>query len=438
MTVAEPGVLLPRLRSALAGLPALRDPLLRNGHLLTLSSAMTSVVGLAYWAVAARRFDTADVGRNSAALSAMMLLGGLSQLNLMSAVVRFVPTAGRRTKSLVLGAYAVSVVVALAMASVFVLTLNRLAPRLQPLIHGPRMMALFVASSMGWCVFVLQDSVLTGLRKPGWVAGENTLFSVIKVALVVVLAGALRRQGIFVSWSIALVVSLIVTNGYLFIRAIPRHQASGAGGSTHGLGEIVRFAAVDYVGALLWILATTVVPILIINEVGATASAYFSIAWLMASSLYFVSANMGVSLVVETAADQVELATRVREVVRHSAKVILTGVWVLLIGARYFLRLFGDDYSEHGAPLLRLLTLSALPNIVTASAVSACRAQRRTGAAVVILACLCGSVLVISVVLLPRVGIVGVGYAWLISQSVVAGGLMAAPHRWLPPGIASL
>jgi O-antigen/teichoic acid export membrane protein len=412
-----------------------RNPLLRNGHMLSVSSAMTSLIGFAYWAVVAHHYDTATVGRNAAAISMMMLLGGVSQLNLMSAMTRFVPVAGRWTRSLVLGAYGVSVTVALAAGLFFVLMRHSLAPDLATLIDGHKMMVTFVASTMAWCIFVLQDSVLTGLRKAQWVASENTVFALTKVGVVVVLASAMPRFGIFVSWSIALVVSLAISNTYLFVRAIPAHMSNTETQPGLGVRAIVRFTSLDYIGALAWILATTLQPILIINALGPTASAYFSIAWLMASSLYFVSANMGVSLVVETAVDQSLLGRRCWEVIRHTAGLIMIGVVVLVLGAHRLLQLFGADYGRHGTTVTQLLALSALPNVVTATAISACRAQRRTGTAVVILVCLCGSVLVASAVLLPVVGIIGVAYAWLGVQTLVAAGLGMTRRRWLPTAI---
>ena len=40
----------------------LRSPLHRNGYALVASSAVTSVLGLAYWIVAARAYSTEAVG----------------------------------------------------------------------------------------------------------------------------------------------------------------------------------------------------------------------------------------------------------------------------------------------------------------------------------------------------------------------------------------
>src|ERR687885_2667573 len=85
-----------------------RLPIYRNAYALVLSSATTSGLGVVYWTLAARLYTPEAVGLNAAAISAMMFLAGVSQLNLMSALVRFIPTAGVRTQRLIVSAYLLS------------------------------------------------------------------------------------------------------------------------------------------------------------------------------------------------------------------------------------------------------------------------------------------------------------------------------------------
>jgi hypothetical protein len=50
--------------------------------------------GVLYRIVAARTAPAAVVGRNSTAISVMLFLAGVAELNLMSTLVRFLPTSG--------------------------------------------------------------------------------------------------------------------------------------------------------------------------------------------------------------------------------------------------------------------------------------------------------------------------------------------------------
>ena len=75
-----------RLLPPLASVPG--DPMLRNGYALIVSATVTQVLGVRYWIVAARISPAAAVGRNSTAMSVMLFLAGVAELNLRSTLIR--------------------------------------------------------------------------------------------------------------------------------------------------------------------------------------------------------------------------------------------------------------------------------------------------------------------------------------------------------------
>lgn len=82
-----------RLLQPLASVPG--DPMLRNGYALIVSATVTQVLGVRYWIVAARTAPAAAVGRNSTAMSVMLFLAGVAELNLMSTLIRAARPARR-------------------------------------------------------------------------------------------------------------------------------------------------------------------------------------------------------------------------------------------------------------------------------------------------------------------------------------------------------
>ncbi len=83
----------------------LASPLFRNAYALMLNTGATGLLGVAYWLLAARHYPAADVGRASAAYSAMYLVSGITAYSILGAITRFIPQAGRHTSALVLRAY---------------------------------------------------------------------------------------------------------------------------------------------------------------------------------------------------------------------------------------------------------------------------------------------------------------------------------------------
>jgi O-antigen/teichoic acid export membrane protein len=420
-----------RLLRPVAGV--LADPMLRNGHALILSAGLSQVIGIVYWVVAARNYPAAVVGRNSAAISITLFLAGIAELNMMSTLVRFLPASGARTARLILTAYGASTVVAAAAGTGFLLLIPALEPQLGFLRGSPFLAAWFVMSVITGAIFVLQDSALTGVRAATFVPVENAAFSSAKLAMMVPLVSLLPQAGIYLSWTAAFALSVLPTNAYLFGRAIPRHlRRSPTAAPPPRLREIRAFLVPDSLAAFFFMASTSLLPLLIIDRLGAAAAGHYALAWLIGYALYLVSMNMGASLVVETAAGQERLRERCLRSLTHLAKLLVPAVAVIAAAAPYLLGLLGPGYAAADTGALRLLALSALPALVTNTAISVTRSQRRMAVVAGIQVSICALVWGLSAALMGPLGVTGIGAAWLIAQTVTAAALAARPRLWLP------
>jgi O-antigen/teichoic acid export membrane protein len=160
--------------------------------------------------------------------------------------------------------------------------------------------------------------------------------------------------------------------------------------------------------------------LLVLQEAGPRASAFFYPPWLIATSLSLLTTNMSVSLVVEGSFDRERLAMHTRQAVWHTARLLLPLAVVLVGAAPWILRVFGAEYAAAGDNLLRLLAIGLVPSSVCILSFGVARVQDRVRAIIANQALLAALVLTLSSVLLPSMGIDGVGVAWLVSQSGVA------------------
>ncbi|MFE1548691.1 lipopolysaccharide biosynthesis protein [Streptomyces sp. NPDC058718] len=423
------------LRSGVRGLFS-RDPLLRNGHLLAMSSLLSAGLGSMFWVLATHWFDDEVVGVSYSALSVTLLLAGVGQLNLSDFLVRFVPSAGHHTRRLILRCYGVSAAVSTVAAVGFLLLVPAVAPELDFLLT-PVAAGCFVAATAGYALFVMQDGALTAVRRPGWVLAENVVFACVKIGLLGVGAALAVSSGILAAWAGALAVSLVVTNYVLLRRAVPHHVrvATLAERPTRAL----RYASADYVGSLFRMAAYTLVPLIVLDRLGAEQSAYFSLAWIVGYVLYLVARNLGSSLVVEAVSSPGRLVEHAQKVLRHAGLLLGAAVVFVVALAPQILSLFGAEYAEHGTTLLRLLALSSLPNIVVSIAIDSARARRRLRWAVGLQVAMCVLVLGLTGLLLPVLGITGAGVAWLATMCLLAAPLLIWRARWLTaePGRSS-
>ncbi|GGW96621.1 lipopolysaccharide biosynthesis protein [Streptomyces lomondensis] len=406
-----------------------REPLLRNGHLLAVSSLINAALGAVFWVFATHWYDERTVGLNYATISAATLLSTVGQLNLSDFLVRFVPAAGRHTRRLILACYVASIACSALVAVGFLLLVPQIAPGLDFLLT-PVTGLFFVAYTAGYAIFALQDGALTGVRHPGWVAAENVVFAVVKILLLAVAAALTLFAGILISWAGALVVAVLVANVFLLRRAVPRHEREAP--QTERPPRMVRYSTADYVGSLFRMAAYNLVPLLVLNTLGPAQSAYFSLAWIIGYIPYLLATNMGSSLIVEAAHAPGQLAQHAFRVLRHSALLMALGTVAIIVVAPYFLSFFGPGYGEHGTTLLRLLALSALPNLLVSVAIDVARMRRRLRMVVGLQLALCFLVLGLSHVLLPELGLTGAGVAWLVAQCLLALYLLIRRSSWLP------
>ena len=410
----------------------LRNPLLRNGYLLAFNSGSTAVVGLFFWTVAAWKYDPVVVGCSTAAISLMRLASEVAELNLGSAMVRFVPSAGQQARRLVAGAHLVCGCLALLVGTGCVLAVPIISPS-SKFLHGPLATAMFIVAVAAYPLSVIQDGVLVALRRAAQVPVKNLAVSVIKLALVAMLAGVMPSLGIFAAWVLALGAVDTAVGVYLFGWATRDHQRRERGAPAETLppvSQLARFVAADYGGTVCHIAAAQLLPIMVLSVLGAEQAAYFGIAFMIAYSLHLTNISMGTSLVAETARDPARLAHSVRHVVVHTAKLQVPVVMLIMLAAPVLLGVFGAGYRS-ATDTLRLMALATLPHLLFAVAISSARAQRRLRFLVSIQAAMCALVLPLSWLLMHVVGPSGPGWAWLITQCVLAGFLLIRRDLWL-------
>ncbi|MEV4916064.1 lipopolysaccharide biosynthesis protein [Streptomyces tirandamycinicus] len=398
--------------------------LFRNAYALMLSTGVSAALGLGFWLVAARYFTEEAVGQGSAAIAAMRLLASITATTMIGAVVRYVPRAGRATGPLVWRAYAVSSAVVCVACAAFLVTLDLWGPSYAPL-RGPVAGAVFTAACVGWALLTLQDGVLTGLREAVWVPVGNAVFSVGKLLLLVVFAGALPVLGVFVSWAAAIALSVLPLGWLVFRRLIPRHAAAEGDREPPRMRDIGRFLAGDSVGALFSLAMINLLPVMVAVRFDAAHNGFFYIAYTVGGTMEFMAINMASSLTAHASHSPGSLADGVRGALRRMALLLVPVVAVLVVFAPVILAPFGADYAEHGTTVLRLLAAAALPRVVVELYIGVLRVQGRTGVLAALQGAMCAMVLGSAAVLMGPAGISGAGLAMLLSMALMA--LVSAP-----------
>jgi O-antigen/teichoic acid export membrane protein len=286
----------------------------------------------------------------------MILLATLAQLSFGTIFERFLPVAGVKTRNFVIRAYVMCVICAFVVASLY--AFSSLAHSFLPSAFIWR--ALFVIAVVLWTIFALQDSVLIGLRASKWVPLENIVFGAMKLALLPILIAASPDQGIFLAWSVPVILTLIAVNWYIFRKCIPDHMMLRAQSeSLPRSKELIVLAGAQYATLLYSMITPAVVILIVIERLGAVANAHYYIPALITGNLSVFLLSVYKSFVVEAASEPHALRHHTNMAIATMSAVLVPSVLIGVIFAPFILRIVGSAYATHTTiTLLRMLLLS--------------------------------------------------------------------------------
>jgi len=402
--------------------------LLRGAYSLVANTAVTSVLGMGFWVLAARLYSSVDVGRDTVLISVMIELSTVCQLNLGNGIVRFLPDLGGRSGRALGAVYGLVGVVALVVGTAFILVAPRVSHELAYLGDSTTLAAGFIAALVLWGLFTLQDAALMATRRAPWIPVENALFGVLKLAALPALLVLGAVHGVFLAWALPMALLLAPVNLLVFRRAIPGHVAGGVRESSIariGPRRVVRFLAQDYLASVFTQATLTVLPLLVLAILGARESAYFAMPFMIVMAFDTFAYGACTSLVVEATLEQESLRALTRVFARRVLALLMPAAALLALAAPLVMRPFGHVYAQHGAGVLRLLLCASLFRAVIALFSAVARVHGRGLRLALVELALLVLVLGPAVPLARSHGIEGVAAAWLGANAIIC--LAVAP-----------
>ncbi len=392
-----------------------------NGVWLMANTVATGLLGVGFWAVAARLFPASTIGREGALVSAMVGVSAIGQLGLNAVVARFLPLAGSGARRLIVRSYAAAAAATAVLTLVLVVIADVSGADPLGVSGSLGTQLLFVLSAVAWCVFVLQDAVLAAVRASRWVAVENIVFGIAKIALLPLVVTLHLAHGVFVAWVVPMLVLLLPVNAYVLART--RHSGAAADSPvmrTLGRRGVRRFVGMEFASAVVVQLSGTLLPVLVTGVVGAAESAVFYLPFLVVLTADLLVLSWTTSLTVEAAHQESAALQMARSVAKRC--VLLVGAIVVggLALAPLMTLVFGHRSTGGAVLILRLLVLASPARAVLTLYTAVCRVRGR-GLAILLSQGAVVPLLFVGVVLLGSSdGSTGVAVAWVLANTLVA------------------
>lgn len=410
--------------SVTSDLPAERNMRVNTISLIG-SNLLTGLLGLLFWGAAARFYPAREVGLAAALLTSATMLSTLSLLSIDTLYERFLPLAGIRTEGLLKRGF----LLVAGMALLAGCGLLVFGPR-DHLFHDGWMMAAFPVLVMVLAMFALQDKATVGLGVARWAAAKNSVHAVAKFAVLLALIGTDSAVSIVLAWGATAAVGAVVVIVAMRRRyqsnpqfqelpnLPPRQQLWSYFGSSFGL-------------TAAWAIGPLVVPLIIVSHFGAEANAHFAVTWAIVGALYFTVHLVVSPYVAEVAANPDRIASLSKRMVQMMVAVIVAGGLGLIVVGPLVLSAVGADYRTEGQGLLHLAALFVPLSAVGAIYEGFARVQRRMRLMIAV-RCLSTVIIVVgSVIGVRSMGVTGVGWAYLVAESMSAIVLIVPVGLWL-------
>jgi exosortase/archaeosortase family protein len=390
------------------------DSLYRNSIYLMLNTLVMAVLGFVFWIVASRIYPTADIGLATAIISVGGLITSFSLLGLNTGLIRYLPTAENKDKK-INTSFTLVAIVTIIISSIFLLLVKVISPRLV-FIHDNIILAFVFIIFMIFISFSsLMDSIFIAYRNTKFVLLDNTIFCVLKVLLLFVFVW-LGAYGIFSSYMIGMIVGFLVVFVILMARFNYKPKFAFYDSIIRKIGG---YSFGNYVAGFIGGLPTVILPLLILNKLGAESSAYYYMAMMVATLLFAVPSATSNSLFAEGSHDEKNMKGQIRKAVKINALLLIPGILIFVFLGQYVLLAFGKQYSIEGFRFLQLLALSGVFVGVNSVFGTLLKVKKRVKSLIVV--SIFSAVLILggSYLLIGR-GLLGIGYAWIFGQAIVS------------------
>ncbi len=393
------------------------------------SQALTSVLGLVFWALAARTFSTSAVGVAGAAVSMMMLLGSLGSLGLGTLLISKLPHTDQgqrrqliRTCLVAAGAAGFLLALVVPVLAIHVFGAENFRPIAGSL---PTLLGLAAGTGLMSVVLVLDQAVLT-IGFGALQLERNVTASVIKIVALLGLsqlipAGAPDGQAVL-GLSTGMTIFLSWTIGNLLSLPVVALRTRG-GRSQQTTTQLIRPSLMRGLGrsalshhALNTTLqaALQILPILVTLMVSSRENAFFNSALMVCGFVFALPYSISIGLFASAGGRESDVLARMRLTIPFSLGVSITAYLFLFPLAGTVLNIFGASYAEEGVEVLRLLALAGIPFVIKDHYVALRRVQGRTTSAVSVLSGFLVLELAGAVVGAGLNGTVGLCLGWLI------------------------
>jgi O-antigen/teichoic acid export membrane protein len=239
--------------------------------------------------------------------------------------------------------------------------------------------------------------------------------SILKVIIPFVLIG-LGASGIFLASTLSFAIACLI--GIIILTTKLKHIIKLQFDKVLAK-QMRRFSVENYLATFIEGLSISLLPILITNRINANISGYFYIDTMIINALYVIPSAISQVLFAEGSSKEQSLAGIYKKALKFIYIFMVPAIILLILCGRYILEIFGESFATYGYGPLVLFSLAGIPVAAKLLTNAIFNIERKVILVIITDIITVSIVMSISYILLPK-GLVWVGVAWVIGESIGA------------------
>lgn len=375
-----------------------------------MGSYLNTAIGFIFWVMVAKYYTTHDVGLSTVIISTTNLIIAFSGIGLTFGLTKYLP--GENDKEGMINTCitlvsSVSVIISI----IFILFTSVICPSLNFIHENIGLLITFIFLTFILGTFTLQNYIFIALRSAKFSVMQSMLFNIIKVVFPILLI-SLGIFGIVFSWFISSLVAVIV--GIFFLRLLLKQSYNPLPNlKIKILWKIISFSFLNNIAGFLGSIPALLMPLIVANMLGVDNAAYFFISYSISAMLLTIPSAINTSLFTEGSHDTNNFNLDVIKATKLSLLLLIPLIVFIFIFGSKLLLIFGREYSNNATVLLYLFSISTIPNAIALIYMTIMRVKTDLRPLIYINLVMASLIVGISYLIIPKLGLIGVGIAWI-------------------------
>ncbi|MFC2019168.1 oligosaccharide flippase family protein [Chloroflexota bacterium] len=407
-----------------------------NAYYLMSTHVLISLGGFAFWIMAARFYSTEAVGLAGAVLPAIGQLAVIAELGLGFGIIRFLPGAGNKAGKMMNSCFSLYLFGAVVVSLIFLFGLELWSPKLLFLRSNAVYFAMFVFFTIitGWRSLI--ENIFVALLSSKYTVMITLISRLTSLPLLALFMFFFDFAGIVSAQILPIAISLAIA----FIFFLPRVKKGYIPAIRINkaiIKQVIPYSFISYIASALGAICSMALPLMVLNILDAESNAYYRIALTMSAVVTMISASLSTSAFAESSNRENTLLSNLSRGLLLSIVLQLPIIIVIFFFGDKLLLLFGKEYSEAGTTLLRILAVSNIPRTAISFYATYGRVRKNYRIIIGLTVASAIATLTLTYLLMPILGLTGIGVGLLSSHILVCLGIIAIVFRKSPRRVLS-